>query len=203
MPVLVVPASQRKLSHGTSVAGVAMGATESQGEFFESGTSLAAPLVSRLCWYVISFVSWLYAIDNLVESIRQSGAIDLTQAMQLSQAEPLPEFLQQIKKQELQYQLSASPSHVKRMIEAMAQPMQGYAAYQVGAGFVDETVTEDYLVNFSPRDFLQLFQSDAVDEALIKRFEQKFPALLPAEFVRTQIITPLRQQLKAVDYPIL
>lgn len=202
VPVLIAPPSSREKLHGTTVASVALCAVKEAGEDLHSGTSLAAPVVARVCWYVIKFIDALYITDRLITKISQSGLVDLSEAMWLSKIEPLPTLLSELKAHGIGYTLSFSPFVVRQIIEKMARPMKGYAAYQVGAGFVDDHVAESYLTQFGVRDFVQFFGEGRVDGTLVNQLDESLGTLIPSRVI-TDIIELVRKQLKVLDCPIL
>lgn len=201
VPVLIAPSSHRERLHGTTVASVALSAVKEAGEDLHSGTSLATPMVARVCWYVIKFIDGLYITDRLIRKIPQSGLVDLSEAMWLSKIEPLPRLLSELKAHGIGYTLSFSPFVVRQIIEKMARPMKGYAIYQVGAGFVDDHVAESYLTQFGVRDFLQFFGDGKVDGTSVNQLDESFGPLIPSGVI-TDIIEQVRKQSRVVDCSI-
>lgn len=202
VPVLIASDAYRMKRHGTAVASVALSIIEEQGEALQSGTSLATPLVSRICWYIINFFDVLNSIDCLLKKVSQSGKLDLQDAMRLSRIEPLSEFLSELKAHGIGYKLKFSPFMVRQIIEAMARPMECYATHQIGAGFVDDHVAESYLTRFSPRDFLQFFGEGRVDSSFIDQLDKSIGSLVPREYVVTEIIGYVRKQVGVADFSI-
>jgi hypothetical protein len=202
VPVLIAPDAYRMRRHGTTVASVALSAIKEQGEALQSGTSLATPLVSRICLYIMKFIEALYITDRLLKEVSQSGTLDLQDAMWLSKIEPLPHFLSELKAHGVGYKLNFSPFMVRQIIEAMASPMECYTTHQIGAGFVDDHVAESYLTRFSPREFLQFFGEGRVDGSFIDQLYKSVGSLVPSEFVVTEIIERVRKQAVVVDCSI-
>lgn len=201
VPVLIAPSSHRERLHGTTVTSVVLSAVKGAGEDLQSGTSLATPLVARVCWYVIKFIDALYITDRLLKKISESGTIDSSDAMWLSGIEPLPRLLSELKAHAVGYTLTFSPFVVRQIIEKMARPMKGYAVYQVGAGFVDDDVAESYLTQFGVRDFLQFFGDGKVDSTFANKLDKPFGPLIPSGII-TDIVEQVRKQSRVVDCSI-
>lgn len=53
--------------------------------------------------------------------------------------------------------VTPSPDIVKRALQLMAKPLEGYSTHEVGAGFVSYKQVEDYLISFTFSHFIQLF----------------------------------------------
>lgn len=53
--------------------------------------------------------------------------------------------------------VTPSPDIVKRALQLMARPLEGYSTHEVGAGFVSYKQAEDYLISFTFSRFMQLF----------------------------------------------
>lgn len=201
VPVLIAPSSHMEKIHGTTVASVVLNAVKEAGEDLHSGTSLATPLVARVCWYVIKFINGLYITDRLIRKITQSGQVDLSEAMWLSKIEPLPRLLSELKAHGIGYTLSFSPFVVRQIIEKMARPMEGYTIHQVGTGFVDDHIVESYLSQFGVRDLFQFFGDGKVDGTLVNQLDESFGPLIPSGVI-TDIIEQVRKQSRVVDCSI-
>lgn len=197
VPVLIAPSSHREKLHGTAVASVGLNAVKEGGEDLQSGTSLATPVVARICQVVIKFIDALYITDRLI----RSGPVDSSEAMWLSKIQPFPRVLSELKAHGIGYTLSFSPFVVKQFIEKMARPMEGCSTYQVGTGFVDDHVAESYLTQFGVRDFLQFFGDGKVDGTFVNQLGKSFGPLIPSSFI-TDIREQVRKQSRAVDCSI-
>jgi hypothetical protein len=198
--VLLPPKTDRKREHGTNVASIALAAVMGNGEGLRSGTSLAAPCVSRICLYIIKFIDILDKTDRLLKKIAQTGAIDLTDAMFLSTVEPLPKLFNVSREYHLAYVIKSSPSVVKEIIVSMAKPMPEYSTHQVGAGFVSDDVAKAYLCKFSMSNFINFFCDDAADSACLQ-LENSFTPIMSIEIIES-IIKEVREQSKVLDCPV-
>lgn len=199
--VLLPPKTDQKRAHGTNIASIALSAVEENGEGLSSGTSLAAPCVSRICLYITKFIDILDKTDRLLKKISKTGAIDLADAMFLSTLEPLPKMFSLLKEYGLVYTTKSSPSLVKGIIMSMAKPMPEYYVHQVGAGFVSDDIAKAYLSKFSMGNFIDFFCSGTADSTCLQ-LENSFTPIMPIEIIES-IVQEVREQSKALDCPVV
>jgi hypothetical protein len=202
VPVLVPQTVdlEKDKTHGTKVVSIALAVVKGDGEGLDSGTSLAAPSVSRICLYIIKFIDILDTTNRLLKKISQTGVIDLNDAMILSTMEPLPKLFYELNQHNLDYTVTSSPSLVKQFITSMAKPMPEYSLHQVGAGFVSDDIAKAYLSKFSTRDFISFFCHDTIDISSLQ-LENSLNPILPIEVIEN-MMKEVREQSNALDCPV-
>lgn len=62
-----------------------------------------------------------------------------------------------LRSNKIRYFIEPHPDVIKKMLEDMARPMTDYQTYQVGRGFVDESIAMTYLKGFGLPQFLKFF----------------------------------------------
>jgi Subtilase family len=194
VPVVANLSRDPRYEHGAQVALVAMGYTPKLGEKVAhiSGTSLAAPQVARICGYLLTFLEQLQYIDFAHRSNTVEPAVDW----------PIFAFLTELARRRVPYSVNHSPSVIRTMLEALAQPLQGYRPHEVGAGFVDERLAEMYLKDFSSRSFMQLFVISDVDNRDVAELDGEFGPLIPADAI-DQTLERVRKDRGFWSYPVV
>jgi hypothetical protein len=189
-----VPADLPLSAHANRVMAVALDWTPKAGEEakYESGSSLAAPLVSRICGITMR---WFDALRVVVEHI-EAGTVEPDERW------PIFELLSLLRHYGIEWQVRVTPAFVKQILIDMARPMPGYAAYQVGAGFVDEQVASNYLKGFSGSRFVRFFGKSPIKaKVFAKAIEGTFETLLPPEQTDA-VVVYVREQLQLVNYDV-
>jgi hypothetical protein len=85
-------------------------------------------------------------------------------------------------------QISARPDTVKRALELIARPLQGYTPYEVGAGFVSDQEAAAFLSALTPARWLQLFCPEAADrlpKQILDRLDSNLGPLWTVHEVQT------------------
>lgn len=198
IPVLSATPGEFKRNHGTGVASVLLGFPEGHAEATESGTSLAAPVITRLVSYLTRFIRVLVDTHQKLEQVWASGAIDLSFAITMSKMEPFPSLLSELRDKKVAVQYRLGVGVMRQMLAAAARPVPGYGVHQAGAGFVDDAVVESYLKKFSSADFLQLFADPAAAAVEL----QHAGPILPASAV-DELLAELKGELRALDMPVI
>ena len=189
-----VPADLPLSAHANRVMAVVVGWTPKAGEVakYESGSSLAAPLVSRICGITMR---WFDALRFVVEHI-EAGTVKPAEGW------PIFELLSVLRRYGIEWQIRVTPAFVKQILIDMARPMPGFAPYQVGAGFVDEQVAANYLKRFSGSRFVRFFaQSPIKAKVFAEGIEGTFETLLPPERTDAMVVY-VRQKLSLVNHDV-
>jgi hypothetical protein len=188
-----VPANLPLSAHANRVMAVMLDWTPKAGEVakYESGSSLATPLVSRICGITMR---WFGALQFVVEHI-EAGMVKPEKGW------PIFDLLSVLRRYGIEWQIRVTPALVKQILIDMARPMPGHAPYQVGAGFVDEQVAASYLKRFSGSRFVRFFAESPIKAKVFAEIEGTFETLLPPE--RTDaVVVYVRQKLSLVNYDV-
>jgi hypothetical protein len=105
-----------------------------------SGTSIAVPAalgVALECW---EFLEKLGELDSVAA---WKTMATLNQGLDCKSPEPTPDF-------------------VIKMMKDMAVPMRSYSVYEVGAGFVDSKIAQQYFIEFGYRNFEKIFCNESI-----------------------------------------
>lgn len=194
VPVLALdhdPEPEKK--HGSDVFWVMAGAEPEPGDelVHETGTSLAAAQISRICGYIEEYISYLTLIYG-----------ELTRGDAYYGCEPYYEILRELEAHNVRHEVTVSASTVKKILEEMAVPVKGYGAHQVGAGFVDYRVAISYLTNFSARDFVRVFCSEEIETTFDTWLVEHRDSLVPHESI-DYVVKRVKEKRQFVDVPLI
>jgi hypothetical protein len=219
IPVSTNLSSDRKWRHGTMVTLILAGYKgETREELsLESGTSLAAPHVARICGYIIHFIFKLWSATRVFAAQGQMDEImkdpNWSSWPMFDILDDFPEaingtnwsifnLLLRLKLSGINYNINNSPTMVKKILEAMAIPMEGYKPYKVGAGFVDDSSAEHFLKRFSARDFIHFFVEGRMSNTDLDQLDEQIGVLIPSEVV-DRVLERLRGEIDIANYSVL
>ena len=113
-----------------------------------SGTSIAAPNVTRVCAFIIATI---YEMRENVARFGQLAELFRDRAGLLALAETL-------KSRGIPFDIHHTPRMIKAMLTEMAVPLPDCTQHEVGAGLVDELAAITYFAkSFRPSTFLRYF----------------------------------------------
>lgn len=194
VPVLSLPNVDLRRRHGTTVALIASGYQPGPNEetVLGSGTSLAAPQVSFLCAFLITFLGQLQYFDAAQRDNRIRETVNW----------PVMAFLSELARRRVDYSIQVTSTLVRKMLMDMATPMPNYATHQVGAGFVDQRILEAYLKSFLPSRFLALFVNENGSSGEAAELDHRFGPLVPVEGV-DRMLSSTREKLRLASFSVL
>lgn len=194
VPVPDIGVSEPEKRHGSHTIWVLSGRDAEEpgaGLDYVTGTSFATAQVSRVCAYIVAFIEHLeFVYGELIQGDGYYGY------------EPYYAILRELQAQDIRRSMTSSPSKVKKLLEAMATPVEQCDTHQVGAGFVDDQVAIRYLKDFSARDFIRLCCNKETEKALDTWLVENPSPLVPYESIDRLIENQIENQ-QIVDLPII
>ena len=193
VPVPGIDILEPEKKHGSYVIWLASGMEAEPGEemVHVTGTSFATAQVSRICGYIVEFIEYLELIRE--EATLGNGYYG---------CETYYEMLRELQTHNLSHSMTVSSRTVKRVLEAMAIPVEGYDVYQVGAGFVNDHAAIRYLTNFSARDFVQVFCSEGAERTLDAWLAEHQDSLVPRDSI-DYVVKLRKEKRQLIDIPIV
>ena len=193
VPTLAAFASDLEKKHGADVVWIALGMQPTPGDEVShvTGTSFAAAQVTRISGYVDRFLEHLQSLLEELVLRDPHGHLN-----------PYSRLLKELHSRGVPYELNQRPAAVKKTLETMAAPMEGYGLHQIGHGFVDDQMAARYLKSFAAHDFVRLFCEEGPERDMNEWLSYNSAPLVESQVI-DQIIKSVREESRSYNIAVI